>query len=166
MMTDSDALVLETRLGRALTERGWSLALAESCTGGLLGHRLTQVPGSSTYLLGGVISYSNQAKHELLGVKLETLASYGAVSQETAIEMARGACQALHSDVGVSITCIAGPDGATAEKPVGLTWIAVVTPEAENTRSFVYKGMRSENKHSASQSALELCLAGVEAPDG
>ncbi len=166
MMTDSDALVLETRLGRALTARGWTLAVAKSCTGGLLGHRLTQVPGSSTYLLGGVISYSNQSKHELLGVNLETLASYGAVSQETAIEMARGACQALHANVGVSITCIAGPDGATAGKPVGLTWIAVVTPEAENIRSFVYKGTRSENKHSASQSALELCLAGIETVDG
>jgi nicotinamide-nucleotide amidase len=165
-MMDQAELALEIRLGQALSARGWTLAVAESCTGGLVGHRITQVPGSSAYFLGGVISYSNQAKHELLGVALATLDSLGAVSRETALEMAHGAREALHADVGVAITGVAGPGGGSAEKPVGLTWIAVSTPDAEQAQRFVFGGTRSEVKRSASQSALEFCLEKVEAPGG
>jgi PncC family amidohydrolase len=165
-MTDAGELDTEIRLGRALSEREWTLAVAESCTGGLLGHRITQVAGSSGYFLGGVISYSNQAKHDLLGVEQTTLDAFGAVSRETALEMARGTRTALHADVGVSITGIAGPDGGTPDKPVGLTWIGVATPEGEQAQSFLYRGSRTDNKLSASQSALDLCLKVVETRHG
>lgn len=151
-------LDLETQLGHALMARGWTLAVAESCTGGLVGHRITQVAGSSDYFLGGIISYSNSAKETLLRVAESTLAAYGAVSEQTALEMARGARSALGSDVGIAITGISGPGGATPEKPVGLTWIAVVTPEGETARSFVYDSDRAGNKLAASQSALTLAL--------
>jgi PncC family amidohydrolase len=157
---------LESRLGKALKARGWTLAVAESCTGGLVGHRITQVAGSSDYFLGGIISYSNYAKQTLLDVTESTLSAHGAVSQETAMEMASGARSALGSDVGIAITGIAGPGGGTPQKPVGLTWIAVVTPEAESVRSFVYTHDRVGNKLAASQSALTLALELVRDEDG
>jgi PncC family amidohydrolase len=157
---------LEARLGQALSAKGWSLAVAESCTGGLLGHRVTQVAGSSDYFMGGVISYSNRAKQELLGVAETTLLAHGAVSQETALEMAHGVRRTLKTDVGVAITGIAGPGGGTPDKPVGLTWIAVETPESLQARSFVFTGDRPSNKLSASQSALMMALDCLDGPDG
>jgi PncC family amidohydrolase len=152
---------LEQRLGGALTARGWTLAVAESCTGGLLSHRVTQVAGASDYFVGGVISYANQAKQDLLGVGEATLMAHGAVSQETALEMAQGVRRALGSDVGVAITGIAGPAGGTPEKPVGLTWIAVVTPAGERSQAFVYTSDRVGNKLEASESALTMTLQAV-----
>src|SRR5574341_1389576 len=108
---------LEVQIGVILTQRGLTLAAAESCTGGLVSHRLTDVPGSSVYFLGGIVAYANQAKIELLGVKESTLASHGAVSQEAVLEMALGVRQALHADIGVATSGIAGPGGATPSKP-------------------------------------------------
>ena len=114
---------LEAQIGEILQQRGLKLALAESCTGGLVGNRITDVAGSSEYFMGGVISYAYQAKVDLLGVSWETLNSRGAVSQEVVIEMARGARTALKADIAVSISGVAGPAGGSAEKPVGATWI-------------------------------------------
>ncbi len=154
----ADPLEFESRLGQALKAKGWSLAVAESCTGGLVGHRITQVAGSSDYFLGGIISYSNLAKQTLLGVAESTLSAHGAVSKETALEMAEGAKRALGSDVAIAITGISGPGGSTPQKPVGLTWVAVVTPEARAVRSFVFMSDRVGNKLEASQSALTMAL--------
>src|SRR5690554_4951640 len=113
---------LEARVGAAFLERGWMFCGAESCTGGLLLHRLTNISGSSSYIAGGVVTYSYEAKQRLLGVKPETLNAHGAVSEETAIEMVEGALRLFDADVGVSITGIAGPTGGLPHKPVGLTY--------------------------------------------
>jgi nicotinamide-nucleotide amidase len=110
---------------RQFIEKGLTLATAESCTGGNLGHRITLVPGSSSYYLGGVVSYSNNLKMKLLGVSPETLKNFGAVSSETVKEMAEGVIAATGADVGISISGIAGPDGGTQEKPVGTIWIGI-----------------------------------------
>src|SRR3989304_5781049 len=122
---------LEEVVGKLLTERKMTLALGESCPGGLVGHRLTNVPGSSSYVLGGIVAYSNEAKERLLGVRHETLEEQGAVSPETAIEMARGARAALGADVGLSVTGIAGPGGGTPDKPVGLVYVALAAGDWE-----------------------------------
>jgi nicotinamide-nucleotide amidase len=153
---------LEKRAGTALKEKGWTLALGESCTGGLIAHRITDVPGSSNYFLGGVMAYSNPVKERLLGVNSETLRAVGAVSEETAREMARGASQAVSSDVGLSVTCIAGPGGGTEEKPVGLTFIGASTPEGEWVERHVFQGDRQSIKGSASDAALNLLLYALE----
>jgi nicotinamide-nucleotide amidase len=116
---------LESILGRLLRERHLTLAVAESCTGGLIGHRLTDVPGSSEYFLLGIVAYSNEAKQQLLGVSPETLAAHGAVSTATAEEMARGVRRAAGADLGLSTTGIAGPGGGTAEKPVGTVCVGL-----------------------------------------
>ncbi|MEE9216624.1 MAG: CinA family protein [Anaerolineales bacterium] len=149
---------LEERAGSALNEKGWTLALAESCTGGLIAHRITDIPGSSDYFLGGVMAYSNPVKEHLLGVKHETLLAVGAVSEETAREMAMGASQTIGSDVGLSVTCIAGPGGGTDEKPVGLTYIGASTPEGEWVERHVFQGDRKSIKESASNAALKLLI--------
>ena len=111
---------LEVIVGQLLLQHKLTVALAESCTGGLVGHRITDVPGSSAYLLGGIVAYSYDAKELLLGVKHNTLYDHGAVSAETAVEMARGARRALGADIGISVTGIAGPGGGLPGKPVGL----------------------------------------------
>src|SRR5215207_4159221 len=111
---------LEGRVGELLNARGWTVCAAESCTGGLVMHRLTNIPGSSKYVLGGIVSYSNEAKQKLLCVHESTLIAHGAVSEETAAEMVQGVRAVFDADVAVSITGIAGPGGGTAEKPVGL----------------------------------------------
>jgi len=149
---------LEERAGDALNEKGWTLALAESCTGGLIAHRITEVPGSSDYFLGGVTAYSDSVKERLLGVKRETLIAVGAASEETAQEMAQGARHTIGSDVGISVTCIAGPGGGTDEKPVGLTFIGAKTPDGEWVERHVFQGDRKSIKESAASAALELLL--------
>jgi len=149
---------LEERAGVALNDKGWTLALGESCTGGLIAHRITDVPGSSDYFLGGVMAYSNPVKERLLGVSSETLQAVGAVSEETAREMAQGASQSIGSDVGISVTCIAGPGGGTDEKPVGLTYIGASTPDGEWVERHVFQGDRKSIKESAANASLELLL--------
>jgi PncC family amidohydrolase len=130
--------------------------VAESCTGGLLGHRLTNVPGASTYYLGSITAYSYEAKVRLLGVTWETLEKTGAVSEETSLEMARGVRRALAADVGLSITGIAGPGGGTPEKPVGLTWIGLSTPHFSKAWRYVWEGDRIKVKEQSAEAALKL----------
>jgi PncC family amidohydrolase len=153
---NSPGETLEKEIGKLLRERGLTLAVAESCTGGLLGHRVTEVAGSSDYFLGGIISYSNEAKERLLGVRHETLLAHGAVSEETAREMAEGARRALDSDLALSITGIAGPGGGTDEKPVGLTYIALAHADGAVVERHVWPGDRSANKTHSAAAALRL----------
>ncbi|WKZ37833.1 MAG: CinA family protein [Anaerolineales bacterium] len=138
------------------------LAAAESCTGGLISHRITDVPGSSEYFTGGIVAYSYEAKASLLNVSWDTLNTKGAVSKETVLEMARGVRHALQSDIAVSVSGIAGPGGGTAEKPVGTTWIGLVTPEDEWTRHFIWAGDRAQNKQYSCDAALQLILDYLE----
>ena len=133
-----------------------TVALAESCTGGLVGHRLTEVPGSSNYFLGGIVCYSNSAKERLLGVSQDTLLAHGAVSAETALEMAQGARRELGADIGLSVTGIAGPAGGTPDKPVGLVYIALATPKGERCERHVWDSDRSGNKALSAEAALDL----------
>jgi PncC family amidohydrolase len=149
---------LDFQVGRLLRERGLKLALAESCTGGLVGDRVTNIPGSSEYFLGGVIAYAYEAKVALLGVSWDTLNSKGAVSRETVLEMAHGVLKALDSDIAVSISGIAGPGGGTLDKPVGTTWIGLVTADGEWAKLFQFSGDREQNKASAANAALQMLL--------
>ena len=155
---------LQVEAGRWLLRRGLKLATAESCTGGLIGHLITEVPGSSDYYVGGVVSYANEAKMALLGVPPGMLGIYGAVSRETALEMARGVRRALAGElreedlVGLSVTGVAGPGGGTPAKPVGLTWIGLSAVDFQGAWSFVWNGSRSANKQSSAQEALQLLL--------
>jgi PncC family amidohydrolase len=150
------AELLEVQVGRLLQERGLKLVLAESCTGGLLGSRITDVPGSSEYFLGGVVAYAYEAKVDLLGVSWDTLNSKGAVSRETVIEMARGIRNSMKADLAVSISGIAGPGGGTSEKPVGTTWIGLVGEDGEWAITFRFDGDREANKVFAVDAALRL----------
>jgi PncC family amidohydrolase len=120
---------------------------------------ITQVPGSSDYLRGGVIAYSNTAKQQILGVKKQTLDQFGAVSEQTAIEMAQGARDLFHSDLAIAVTGIAGPTSDNSDKPVGLTWLAVSSAEATQTESHLWQGDRLENKAQSAEAALKLLLA-------
>jgi len=147
---------MEIKVGELLRPLGLKLAVAESCTGGLVGHRITNVPGSSEYFLGGVTAYAYEAKVKLLGVSWDTLTRYGAVSRETVLEMARGARRALEADIGISVSGIAGPGGGMPEKPVGLTWIGLSASGFEEARSFVFSGDRLEVKEQAAEQALRL----------
>ena len=149
---------LELRIGTLLSERHLTLAVAESCTGGLISDRITDIPGSSAYFAGGVVAYSYEAKAAILGVSWDTLNAKGAVSKDTVIEMARGARKALQSNIAVSVSGIAGPGGGTAEKPVGTTWIGLVTSEGEWARHFVWIGDRRQNKQLSSDAALQILL--------
>jgi PncC family amidohydrolase len=147
---------LETQIGEILRQRGLTLALAESCTGGLVGNRITDVPGSSEYFMGGVVSYAYQAKADLLGVSWDTLNSKGAVSHEVVLEMARGAREVFHADIAVSISGIAGPSGGSVEKPVGTTWIGLDSPEGKWARVFQFSGERVKIKSLAAEAALQI----------
>jgi PncC family amidohydrolase len=156
---------LEIIVGELLRQQAFTLAVAESCTGGLLSHRLTNVPGSSTYFMGGIVSYSNEAKVSLLNVKKETLEKYGAVSRETAIEMARGIRFILGAEVGVALTGIAGPGGGSPDKPVGLTWIGLSMPRRDDAWRFVWPGNRLENKESSVDQALKILVKALSEDD-
>jgi len=145
-------------VGELLGKHGLRLAAAESCTGGLIGHRLTNVAGSSAYYMGSVTAYANEAKVRLLGVSRETLEKYGAVSSETVVEMARGIRLALGADIGISVSGIAGPDGGTPEKPVGTVWIGLSTPQGEYARHYLWSGDRLRVKEQSAQAALDLLV--------
>jgi len=147
---------LPVRVGRELGEAGMTISCAESCTGGLLTSMLTDVPGSSAYVMGSVVSYSNDVKSRILHVAEDTLAAYGAVSEETARKMAEGIRQLMRTDLGVSITGIAGPDGGSAEKPVGLVYIAVSDRSNTVVQKNYFRGTRLENKRAAVDKALAM----------
>ncbi len=149
---------LELQVGEILQAQKLKLVLAESCTGGLLGSRITDVPGSSEYFLGGVVAYAYEAKVELLGVSWDTLNTKGAVSRETVLEMAQGVRDRMKADIAVSVSGIAGPGGGTPEKPVGTTWIGLVASDGERAELFHFSGNRETNKTSAVEAALQLLL--------
>lgn len=147
---------IEEKIGQELRARGWRLAVAESCTGGLIGHRITNISGSSTYYLGSITAYAYRAKVRLLGVSWDTLEKHGAVSKETISEMALGVRRALAADVGIAVSGIAGPTGGTPEKPVGYTWIGLSTVDGIQTMQLTAGGNRIENKEEVAQAALEF----------
>ncbi len=147
---------LEDVVGLLLTERGKTLAVAESCTGGLIAHRITNVPGSSKYFLGGFVVYHNRMKTDELGVPAKLIVDHGAVSKETAEAMAHGVRTTAAADIGLSVTGIAGPDGGTVEKPVGLCWIGYSDHETTFALKFHFGDNRTRFKDRAAQGALEL----------
>ena len=149
------------QLAAAPLARQQTLATAESCTGGLVGATLTNLPGSSAWYLGGVVAYANDLKIRLLGVPAETLAAHGAVSLETARAMAQGARAAAAADFAVSITGIAGPAGGTPEKPVGLVFVGVAAPHGTATFKHHFSGSRADIRQAATEAALRHLLEAV-----
>ena len=145
-------------IGDLLRARNLKLVTAESCTGGLISSRITDVPGSSRYFLGGIVSYAYEAKVSLVGVRWDTLNTQGAVSRETVLEMAHGARKQLKADIAIAVSGIAGPAGGTPEKPVGTTWIGLAAPDGEWAKLFQFSGGRAENKSASATAALEMLL--------
>lgn len=153
---------LETLVGQLLREKDLNLATAESCTGGMVADRITNVPGSSDYFLGGVVAYAYEAKVALLKVSWDTLTAVGAVSQEVVIEMARGARMAFGADIAVSVSGIAGPGGGIPDKPVGTTWIGLSTTEGDWAHNYLWDGDRSQNKALSAEAALQFVVDYLE----
>lgn len=162
-MTMKKEKQLEEIVGRLLVKGGLTIAVAESCTGGLIAHRLTNVPGSSRYVLGGVVAYANEIKERVLEVSHETLMRYGAVSEETALEMARGTRRLFSADIALGVTGIAGPSGGTPEKPVGLTYVALTTEDCQRCEKHLWSGDRWENKNQTAEAGLEMLQRYLEA---
>ena len=159
----SDLLVLSQRVGAALIEQGKTVCAAESCTGGLILSTLTDCAGSSVYVEGGLVSYSNEAKMRLLGVGEDTLIAQGAVSEATAAEMAAGALALFGADYALSVTGIAGPGGGSAEKPVGLTYIGLAGPAGLlRVKRYVWNGDRIGNKLASVEAALGMLLGAID----
>lgn len=154
----TDLVALAERLQGICLGRSLTVATAESCTGGLVAHILTEVPGSSGYFQGALVTYSDEAKKTLLGVPDEILAAHGAVSAQVARAMAAGARERLGVGLAVAVTGIAGPDGGSEAKPVGLTYVAVADEGGEEVRRFHWTGDRAENKRLSAEAALELLL--------
>ena len=149
---------LASELGRLLSARRLTLALAESCTGGLIGSLITDVAGSSDYLLGSAVTYANSAKENILGVRHETLLAHGAVSAQTAAEMAQGARRIFGADLAASVTGIAGPGGGTPDKPVGLVHIYLAAVDAEIGEQYVWASERMGNKWLSAEAVLQLVV--------
>ena len=146
---------MEEVVGGLLLEKQKTLALAESCTGGYISHRITRVAGSSAYFYGGAVTYSNEAKVLFLGVKRETLERHGAVSRETALEMSRGIRERTGASIGLGVTGVAGPSGGSAEKPVGTVWISMECEGFHEARRFQFHGDRERIIAASSQAALD-----------
>jgi PncC family amidohydrolase len=161
----ADLGALAVRLGEACLARDLRVATVESCTGGLVGHLITEVPGSSRYFVGGFVTYSDELKRASVGVPHDVLAAHGAVSAQVAMAMASGGRERTGADLAVSVTGIAGPDGGTPAKPVGLTYVAVADAVGVAVRRFVWSGDRADNKRRSAVAALELLLERVEAQD-
>jgi len=152
----------EEKLGLLLREKGMKIAVAESCTGGLIGGRITDVAGSSDYFEAGLVTYSNRAKERFLSVPHEVIAAKGSVSPEVAEAMARGVRVATGADIGVAVTGIAGPGGGSPEKPVGLVYIGLATPDATITRKHQFQGDRAAVRRQTIEEALKLALEVLE----
>jgi PncC family amidohydrolase len=163
-VADAPALAgLAARLGERCVALGLHVATVESCTGGLVGHLITDVPGSSTYFIGGFVTYSDELKRETVGVPHDVLAAHGAVSAQVAMAMASGGRARTGADLAVSVTGIAGPDGGSPAKPVGLTYVAVADAVGVAVRRHLWTGDRSENKRRSAAAALDLLLERIEA---
>jgi PncC family amidohydrolase len=162
-LPDLDGLAV--RLGEGCAARGLHVATVESCTGGLVGHAITEVPGSSAWFVGGFVTYSDELKRRFVGVPDDILAGHGAVSAQVAMAMATGGRERTGADLAVSVTGIAGPDGGSAAKPVGLTYVAVADTDGVSVRRFVWSGDRADNKRRSAAAALALLLERIEAPD-
>ena len=147
---------LEGVLAKKLIEKRLTIAVAESCTGGLIGKRLTDIAGSSNYFLGSITAYTNKLKTDLLGVSDNTLKQYGSVSKEVAINMAEGIRNNTHADIGISTTGISGPDGGSKEKPLGLVYIAIVTPETSKVKKYIFKVKRYIHREMSATAALNI----------
>lgn len=145
---------LEAEIAAILKEKGYKLALAESCTGGMIAARMVNVPGVSEVFETGFVTYANAAKIRLLGVREETLSTHGAVSAQTAEEMARGAAKAAYAQAAIGVTGIAGPDGGTEEKPVGLVYIGCYVNGTVQVEEYRFKGNRESVRKSAAETAL------------
>jgi nicotinamide-nucleotide amidase len=162
---DQKLYAIAEEVGRLLAARRWSLATAESCTGGWIGQAITMVPGSSAWFDRGFVTYSNDAKQAMLGVRIETLSRFGAVSEETVREMALGALARTKADITVAVSGVAGPDGGTRDKPVGTVWIAWARRDAECVaRRFVFSGDRDAVRRESVIVALEG-VAAAAAPE-
>ncbi|MCU0499374.1 MAG: CinA family protein [Anaerolineae bacterium] len=149
----------EQQIGDALLKRGWTLATAESCTGGLIAHRLTNIPGSSAYYIGSIIAYDNRIKQQFLTISEDLLIRYGAVSEPVAVQMAIAACDLFKTDLALSVTGIAGPGGSTPDKPVGLTYIALAGRTGLiGSQRFIWTFDREGNKQASAEAALQLLL--------
>lgn len=153
---DKHLVSLAQRLLAACREKQCKLALAESCTGGLIAASLTEVPGGSDMFLGCAVTYSNEAKRDMINVRQESLDSFGAVSKQVAEEMALGTCKAFGADIAVSVTGIAGPGGGSPEKPVGTVLIACALHGKVTYRSFLFQGDRAEIRGQSAEAALKL----------
>lgn len=149
---------LEIELGKLLTAKNLTIACAESCTGGLLTSRLTDVSGSSAYVQGSIVSYSNEVKNSVLKVQAETLKNFGAVSEQTARQMSANVRELFKTDIGVGVTGIAGPSGGTAEKPVGTVYISVSDSRQIIVKLFNFSGSRSEIKNQACEAAMQMVI--------
>lgn len=145
-------------LHQILLDKGFTVAVAESCTGGLIGAELTSLSGSSAYFQGGILSYSDEVKQRELGVSNQSLEQYGAVSEQVAQEMAQGAYQRFGVHVAVSVTGIAGPGGGTEEKPVGLTYLGLCSMNGLRVRQFIWTGDREQNRRSSVEAAIDLLI--------
>jgi PncC family amidohydrolase len=158
MSSSSPAEPVEVQIGSLIRNLALKLATAESCTGGLIASRITDTPGSSDYFLGGIVAYAYEAKVALLNVSWDTLKKYGAVSQETVLEMARGARKALGADLAISVSGIAGPGGGLPDKPVGTTWFGLSAIGGEWAYLHHFSGDRLQNKSSAADTALNILV--------
>lgn len=147
---------LENDVGKILREKNLTIACAESCTGGLLTSRLTDVAGSSAYVQGSIVSYSNAVKNSVLKVKAETLQEFGAVSEQTARQMSENVRKLFNTDIGVGVTGIAGPDGGSAEKPVGTVYISVSNADKTEVKRFNFTGTRAEIKNQSANAAMSM----------
>lgn len=155
---------LAARLQDIAIERGVTIGTAESCTGGLVGHSITSIGGSSAYYLGGVISYADAVKVELIGVPQATIERHGAVSAQAAVAMAEGVRERIGCDLAVAVTGVAGPDGGTEAKPVGLTYVAVAGPTGHEVRRHQWSGDRAANKEQSAAAALDMLIHALSEP--
>ncbi|MEX1019520.1 MAG: CinA family protein [Litorilinea sp.] len=162
--TQDDLVAMAGGIRTAMCNRNLTLATAESCTGGLIGHVVTEVSGCSDFFVGAGVVYNYPAKENVLGVDHDTLLRLGAVSAEVASQMAHGARKLYGADVAVSVTGIAGPGGGTAEKPTGTTYLHLTGANGEVARLYVWQGNRTQNKLASARAALEMILEYLEKP--